>query len=496
MEMNDLGIDIKSDEASISRYSSDMSRYRIRPRMIATPESESDVLEMVEFSKKEGIPITARAAGSNLSGNAVGSGMIVLFNKMNSIIEKKGDLVRFQPGLVYDRLNDDMRGEGYFLPYHVSSSKFCSLGGNVATRASGLRSIKYGTVDTSVTNIRMIDTVHGIVDTRKGLDEGLKDDLLQLKEELLSHKRAMDMLRSKEGLKTSLGYNLWSLYKYERAEDMMAHLVVGSAGTLGLFTEIEMRLKKIPDRRVMIVAVFQGLSETGAAVPDLQTLDPSLLELMDRFGTEIVREETSLNIPEEAASTLLIEFDENVDDGREKAVRILEEKALAYNILTDPADQKKIWGLRWKMLLEIKRANETKDKRYLSFVDDLGVPLHNLPDFITEIEEIFREEDVQVVVYGHIGEGNLHVRPLIHRSNWKEDMRRIGERCFETAFKYNGTLAAEHGAGRNRSEFMRQEWGAEVYDIMKKVKEIFDPHDIFNPGIMFSSLDFTENLEF
>ncbi|MGA1872070.1 MAG: FAD-binding oxidoreductase [Thermoplasmatota archaeon] len=474
----------------------DMSKYRVEPKMIAIPRSEKEVLEIIEYSKKTGIPITARAAGSNLSGSAVGNGIIVLFREMNGIIERKENRVRFEPGLIYDELNEETEKHGYFLPYHVSSSKFCTLGGNVATRASGLRSIKYGTVDNSVRNIRFVDTAHGIVDTRSGIPPDLEKQILALKEELMNDDEAMKVLRSKEGLKTSLGYNLWAFYRYDDPNNIVAHLVVGSAGTLGLFTEIEMELKPVPERKNMIVAVFDSLSSAGKVVPGLQGLGPSLLELMDGFGTDIIRRETKLKIPPKARSTLLIEFDENVDEGESRARKILKVGSLAFHTLEDPSEQARIWGLRWRMLLEIKRKNETPDRRYLSFVDDLGVPLENLPEFISEIEEIFEEENVPVVIYGHIGEGNLHIRPLIERKNWKRDMRRIGERCFEAVFKYNGTVAAEHGTGRNRSEFFKREWGDAVYGYYRKVKEIFDPMNLLNPGVMFSGKDFTEDLEF
>ena len=496
MYTEELSCEIKTDARSLERYSTDMSKYVSVPKMIAVPANEKDVIEIVEYSKRNKIPITARAAGSNLSGNAIGEGIIVLFNRMSAIIGRNNNRVRFQPGLVYDKLNEQLEKHGFFLPYHVSSSAFCSLGGNVATRASGLRSIKYGTVDTSVRNVRFIDTQHGIVDTRNDIPADLRKKILDLRSNLLEDEKAMNALRSKEGLKTSMGYNLWALYKYDDPNDVVAHLIVGSAGTLGLFTEIEMELQPVPDRKIMLVAFFDGLSSTGKVVPELKKLNPSLLELMDSFGTEIVKTETSLSVPDGARSALLIEFDDEVKKNEKKAARVLRGKALALHTIEDPPEQIMIWGVRAKMLLEIKKKNETTDKRYLSFVDDLGVPLENLPPFVEEIEEIFAEEKVPVVIYGHIGEGNLHVRPLIHKENWKEDMRRIGERCFKAAFKYNGTIAAEHGTGRNRGEFFRQEWGEAVYKYFKEVKEIFDPVNLMNPGIMFSDRDFTEGLEF
>ncbi len=496
MVVPELHCEVKQDGPTLERYSTDMSRYHVKPKMVITPRMEQDILDIIQYAIGSGHPITARAAGSNLSGNALGKGIIVRFNEMDRILSVEGDRVWVEPGLVYDRLNDAMKDRGLFLPYHVSSSKYCSLGGNVATRASGLRSIKYGTVDTSVRNIRFASPVFGMVDTSKGLPEALARGIMDIKGKLTSDKEAMRALRSKEHLKTSMGYNLWSFYRYDDPTEIVSHLMVGSVGTLGLMTGIELELRPIPAKRVMLVAFFDSLGSAAKVVPSLTELHPSLLELMDAFGTGIVRESTAVQVPNDAKATLMIEFDSDWDRGKEEALKVLDGYALTAYVLDGPKEQDQVWGLRWKMLLEMKKRNETADMRYLSFVDDLGVPVENIHPFITELESIFKEEGVPVIIYGHIGEGNLHVRPLIGKEHWKEDLHRIGDRCFRTVFRYNGTVAAEHGAGRNRAVLLKEEWGEAVYGHFIAVKRLFDPENMLNPDVMFSDTDITEGLEF
>jgi FAD/FMN-containing dehydrogenase len=319
---------------------------------------------------------------------------------------------------------------------------------------------------------------------------------MDIRKALLSDKEAMRVLRSKEHLKTSLGYNLWALYRYDDPGDIVAHLMVGSVGTLGLMTAVELELKPIPPTRVMIVAFFDSAVSASKAVPDLTWLHPSLLELMDAFGTGIIRESTAVEVPEGAKATLMIEFDSEWKKGEEGALKVLKGKALSSKVLEDHRDQEVVWGLRWKMLLEMKKRNETSDRRYLSFVDDLGVPVENIHPFMMELEAIFKEEGVPVIIYGHIGEGNLHVRPLIGKEHWKEDLHRIGDRCFKAVFRYNGTVAAEHGAGRNRAAYLKEEWGPSVYGHFLAVKRLFDPNNLMNPEVMFSDRDIAEGLEF
>jgi FAD/FMN-containing dehydrogenase len=154
------------------------------------------------------------------------------------------------------------------------------------------------------------------------------------------------------------------------------------------------------------------------------------------------------------------------------------------------------WEVRWSMLTAIRREHEGDDRRYLSFVDDLAVPLARLPAFLEAVLQVFREEGLRTVVYGHLGEGNLHMRPLVERQGWRDRVRRIADACFAAAVDQGGTLTAEHGPGRNRAPFLEREWGAEAVSVMRGVKELFDPEGLLNPDVVFSDEDFTVRMDF
>ncbi|MDG6225389.1 MAG: FAD-binding oxidoreductase [Candidatus Thermoplasmatota archaeon] len=485
-----------TDPAELKAYAKDMSRYSMMPRAAFVPGSEEDVLQALEYARSEGMPVTCRGAGSNLSGSAVGPGLILDFRGMGRILSLDRDRAIVEPGIVYDRVNDASIPEGYFLPYHVSSSKYCTIGGNVGTKASGLRSIKYGTVDTSLESIRFVNPVYGIVDTSNSIPEQLGKAIESLRKDLLEDEGAMEILVRRSSLKTSSGYNLMAFLEHERPRDIVTHLMVGSIGTLGIFTRICLRLVPVPEKREMIAAFFRSASHACEAVPSLKGLCPSLLELMDGFGTGIVRERASFSVPEDAGATLLVEFDSLIDKSMPLALEILDSMTLSHRVLRSQEEADEVWGLRWSMLLRMKRENEGANRRYVSFVDDLGVPVENLPGFIDEITSIFGSEGVPLIIYGHVGEGNLHLRPLIDRENWKEKVEDLADRCFEAAFRYGGTIAAEHGSGRNRAAFIEKEWGPRIYSYFRRVKEIFDPEDVLNPGTMFSDRSITDDLEF
>jgi FAD/FMN-containing dehydrogenase len=488
--------DLIKDPSELRAYSQDMSRYRIVPRAALMVRDESDVLGSIVHARGAGLPLTCRGAGSNLSGSAVGSGIILHFKGMDRIVSLKGGEAVVEPGIVYDHLNAAASGSGFFLPYHVSSSKYCTIGGNVGTKASGLRSIKYGTVDSSIRAMRFVSPAFGTVDTSAGLPPDLERALQTMKDDLLSDSNALRVLIEKTRLKTSSGYNLRAFVDHEDPRDIAAHLMVGSVGTLGIFTRIHLRLVPVPQRRVMIVAFFPGPVSACEAVPPLRDTGPSLLELMDGFGTGIVRVSRTVEVPEGAGSALLIEYDDDIERRVPEALSVLSRNALSHTVLSGRKEQDHVWGLRWSMLMEMKRLNETKDRRYVSFVDDLGVPVGALPRFITDIESIFAEERIPLIIYGHVGEGNLHLRPMIERDGWKEKVERVAERCFSTAFRYGGTIAAEHGSGRNRAAFIRREWGDRIYSYFRRIKELFDPEDMLNPGVMFSTKQVTDDLEF
>jgi FAD/FMN-containing dehydrogenase len=272
--------------------------------------------------------------------------------------------------------------------------------------------------------------------------------------------------------------------------------MVGSVGTLGIFTQIELELVTLPKKKIIFLFFFENITKAGAMVPKIDLLAPSAVEIMDIFGIKMYRKKMGIDIPEKYNAVLLVEFDVVNDSLVEHVSQVAMDENILYHFFEDLQEIKEAWDIRESVLLKIKKEHEDPDRKYISFVDDLGVPVKNLADFISEVSQIFKSRGIKFVVYGHVGEGNIHIRPLIEKKGWKESMKELADLLVKAAFKYKGTVTGEHGSGRNRSFYIREEWGDKIYEYFKEIKMIFDPDDLLNPGVMLTDSDITDNLEF
>ena len=485
--------EVLTDETSIERYSSDMSHYKVKPALIAIPADEEDLAKIIAFCKEQAMPITPRGAGSNQSGNAVGSGIIVLFSKMNATVKRNGRGVRVQSGVIHQVLDQQLNMDGLRIPYDPTSRSFCTIGGNVATKASGLRSLKYGTVDSALRSLRFFDTEHGLVDTSKGLPEDLEEKIIKLKNQLRNDTEAISVFKARENLKSSSGYNLKSFYMYEEPAEIVTHLLAGSVGTLGVFSEVELEAVPSPQKRCLYLLFFDSLLHATEDIARIKALDPSAIEVMDSYGVDLLR--SRINLPSEGRAVLYVEFDSKLEEARDFISSYSREKSIKFIVEADAEKQALLWAIRESMLLWIMNNMETETKKFPPFADDIAVPLDRLPNFVAIIQQTLKRFGTDAVIYGHAGEGNLHVRPMINVENWQENLRNLADIIFDAALKAGGTITGEHGLGRNRSVYLRREWGDKIYSYMVEIKKIFDPAGLMNPGVVFTSDDLTINLE-
>jgi FAD/FMN-containing dehydrogenase len=378
----------------------------------------------------------------------------------------------------------------------VSSGGFSTLGGNIATKAGGLRSIKYGNADESVKSLKFVCPSHGLVDTSLNLPSPLEQEIVTLRKKLIEDESSRMWLVKRKGLKSSSGYNLHALIDYDNPADIVTHLMAGSVGTLGVFTQLTVKLEPVPAKRFFCVAFFKDILDAVEAAPSLVELHPSALEAMDSFGTDLIRNDIGLSVPSTAGTTLLVEWDEQDEERLKTVSSLLAKSSLDFSWIEELKTIDALWKIRWTMLTRIKKMHEDAEHRYLSFVDDMAVPLQRLHPFMREIKNIFHDEGLDAVIFGHIGEGNLHIRPLIGKRGWQRVIQQVGERCFTAVLSHGGTLTAEHGTGRNRAPYLKQEWGEGLYPLFRAVKHIFDAEDVLNRGVMFTSRDITHNLRF
>ena len=483
-----------SDEKQLERYGSDLSHYYIRPKLVAFPLDEHDVLVSVDHAVKYRTAITPRGAGSNLSGSAVGEGLVIMTRDMDRLVDQDGLHYSCQPGMIFNNLDKIAGANGNFIPYDPSSRAFCTIGGNVGTKASGIRSLKYGSTDNCLESLRFVNPVFGLVDTAREMPHELRLALDDISGRFRQDEEMLLLLESRAGLKSSSGYNIGAFLEKKNVNQIAAHLMVGSVGTLSVFTEVRLKLREIHRDRVLFLAFFDSLPEAVEKMLPARALGPSGFELLDSFGVKNMA--TLVPTPPEAKAVVMVEFDEALNEAESKMMALLKGTGSKNFVFRDQALIEKIWAVRESNLLRIKHELERPELKFLSFIDDLAVPPEQLPSLIAQLISIFQDEGVQAIMYGHVGEGNLHVRPYIHKEGWGQTTKRLADKCFHAVLQHNGTITGEHGMGRNRSKYLYEEWGKKACAYFHEIKQIFDPEGLMNPGVVFTESDLTEHLRF
>jgi FAD/FMN-containing dehydrogenase len=502
--------DVKWDEETLEAYSTNQSMYRVKPLLVTFPKDETDVIKIVKIARKGNISLTPRSGGTSLAGASLNRGIIIDFKQyMNSILdfveENGGHYVICQPGVNHKALQDFIKEKGYFLPPDPSSAPICCIGGNVSTKSSGAHSVRYGTFDDYVEVLEFITADGILVDTSNNetIPGNIKDKLLTLKEKISADEGTLNFYKQREGVKTSSGYNLPALIRYDEIGDILAHILVGSVGTLSIFTKIKLRVEKTPEGVATSLIYFRQLDEAMDSVNDIKKIGAAAIELLNYESLKMVRQEKpELGIPEEEVHMLLIEF-----QGLERFVQIEKLEKLiikkGYDIYseviteTDAEKQHKLWAVRHAMLPTLMKFTKGTDLKAWALIEDVGLEIQHLAPFIRETFPIFEKYDLIVGMYGHVGTGTIHLRPLINLKDQKhiEIVPKLVDEIYDVLFRYGGTITSEHGMGRNRTMYLEKEWGSIIYSYMKDVKAIFDPKDLLNPKMMICrDCKITDNL--
>ncbi len=482
--------DILTDRFWQEVYSTDASIYKFVPEMVVLPKTKEDIQKTIKFAKENKLGITCRAAGTSLAGAAVGKGIILDFTRyFNKILETGEDYIRVQPGVIYDDLQVELAKKNLFLPPTPASSRACMIGGNVATKACGGGAVKYGVLDDFLLAIEFVDADGDLVNTETG--EGVdkfEKKLEVLKKELLDDKEAIDILDKKDDIQTSSSYNIFALRDHQNVKDIITHLMMGSIGTLGIFTEIKLRAEPKKEGEPISWAVFlKNLDQVDDFIIEAKRLKCSALELVDKVSLELTCENfPKLGISKEAEAMMIVQFDENIEETLKEFEKSLENFELIGGVIKDAEKMCQIWEVR-KCLLPLTAKFSLTTKPLVS-VDDVGVKTKDIPNLLRDLRKIFKDLNLQVALYGHVGVGTIHIDPVIEATTDKDipKIKEIADKVYEAVFKYGGTTATEHGGGRCRSMYLKEEWG-KIYNYLEKIKEIFDSEDVLNPGTMFNT---------
>lgn len=498
------------DERTLRRYATDMSIYRVQPLAVVVPRDVQDVVAAVRFAAEAQLPLTPRGGGSNTAGSALGQGILLAFPR-NGPLNRVRDFitvdeeprVTVEPGLLHDDLQEFLRERGLYLPADPSSGAMCVLGGNVATKASGPHALRHGSIDRYLRHVQFVTPQGEVVDTahEETIPARIRSGLQELRAELLADAAAVQRLETRRDLKTASGYNLFTFLRDETVGQRVAQLMAGSVGTLGVITQATLRAEPYVEERATTLLYFRSLDNAGEAVQHIRELDVAAIEIIDHHSLVIARERRpDLDIPPGEAHMLLVEY-----EGPQRMDLVAQVEQLlrreGYELARDPVtvveeeEQAWLWKVR-KSLLPTVRGYRS-DRKPLSLVNDVGVPVEHLPAFIRDAEALFDRHNLVAAIYGHAGSGNLHLRPLfdVGDPDLPELLTRIADEVYETVLRYGGTITAEHGMGRVRAPYLEREWGATLTGFMRRVKELLDPHERLNPGVMFGDRPLTADLQ-
>jgi len=506
--------EVLTSESARDFFATDASVLSLKPNLIVYPRTTSDVRKVARFAwqlaeKGHALSITSRGSGTDQTGAAIGRGMIMVFPAhMNHLLEidSKSRQVRVQPGVNFKSLQETLYTHGLFLPPYPASYAYSTVGGAIANNSAGEKSLKYGSMREWVEKLEIVLANGEVIQTgrvsRKELNR--KKGQADFEGEIY---RAVDGIISDNAdaieqyhqsitvTKNSVGYGLQDVKRRDGSLDLTP-LFVGSQGTLGIISEAILRTTPYTPHNHLVVASFSSLQSALDVVEQLRALGPSALEMVDRHLLEFVEKHhgsspdmalINTESGEIPAIVLLIEFDDvsertNAKKSK-KALKILKDITSQTIVSSNPDEQQKLWSIRHAAAAVVNY--EEAGKTSLPFIEDGIVPLNTFRQFIEEVYQLFERHNLEVALWGHAGDANLHIQPLL-------DLRKIGDRqkmfklmdeYYRLVLKFGGSIAAEHNDGRLRAPYVAAQVGQEVADIYKQIKAAFDPQGILNPGV-------------
>ena len=486
------------DAASRGRYSTDASIYQIEPVGVVVPRSAQDAKIAMQIAAEEGIPILPRGAGTSQCGQTVGAALVIDDSKyLNRLLElDAGNRVAVvEPGLVLDHLNARLKAHGLWFPVDVSTSAQATLGGMAGNNSCGSRSIRYGNM---VHNVLGIDALlAGGSEFHFGPSAGL-DSAPAAYRELVGRIHAIVERESDEietrwpkVMRRVQGYNLDMVRPY--APHNLAHLLVGSEGTLAWSQRIRLKLSPLPRHKALGVCHFPTFYAAMQAPQHVVKLDPAAVELVDRTMIELARGNPAFRgtvdrfLKGEPDAILLVEF-AGEDPGAQLAklkqlAELMGDLGLPDSVveIADPGLQRDTWEVR-KAGLNIMMSMKG-DGKPVSFIEDCAVPLEHLAEYTRRLTEVFDKHGTRGTWYAHASVGTLHVRPVLNmKADGAQKMRAIAEEACALVREYKGAYSGEHGDGLVRSEWIAPIIGERLTAALGEVKALFDPKGLMNPG--------------
>ena len=476
--------EILSDSWSREIYSVDASHYVVKPSAVVYPVDKYDIEEICKYCFSKNVPITARGAGTGLLGQSLSNSIVIDFTKyMNKIMEIGTDYIEVQPGVVKGILDKELKKRGKFLPPDPASSNYCTIGGMIANNSSGAHCLGYGSTIDFIQEICVVysDGTTGYVSCNNKSNDCMMANLLRL----LSPYVGVIQNRYPKVTKNSCGYRLDAVINRQGFSPQK--IFAASEGTLGILTSIRLKILDIPLYRHLLVLGFEDLLSAISEVPLILQFFPVALEMLDHTVVCHGEDNTPQQLTTNPGCLLFVEFaGDRIGDVERKLNHCKEKLSGKCNIIesvTDERSMTQIWEARKGALNRIMKLTYGTRKP-IGLIEDTVVKPTILHGYTQYLLQTYLDSKLDYVFYGHVGDGNLHTRPLIDMDSKSEVelIERLAQQVFDRVIRTGGTITGEHGDGIARVKYIPSMYGNEIFSIFLQVKEIFDPKFILNPG--------------
>ncbi|MEX2436930.1 MAG: FAD-binding oxidoreductase [Candidatus Paceibacterota bacterium] len=525
--------EVDISKSTLEEHSTDASIFKVKPKVVVFPKDVEDVKEVINFVKNNkdkdvNLSVTFRSAGTDMTGGPLNESIILNFtkyiNKIDEVFQNKETaFIKAQPGAYYRDFEKKTLKQGYLMPSFPASKDICAMGGIVSNNSGGEKTLKYGKTEKYVKEVKMVLSDGNEYEFRPLSKQQLEKKINQNDFEGNIYKNTFSLVKENYDLlqsvkpkvsKNSAGYSLWNIWNKESDIFDLTQLFVGSQGTLGALTEAKFELVKPKEHKKLLVIFMKDINSLSSLINKVLLFEPESFESYDDKTLKLVLKyffsfvkmlgiknliKLLWSFRPEAKMTLKIGFpklillaeftgdteDEVIEKAKEAQKSIKNFKGIKTHLVKSELEAKKYWTIR-RETFNLIRHHLKGDIRSEPFIEDVIVSPDKLPEFFPALYKILDsyKDKMTYALGGHAGDGNIHIYSLMNPKDkdTKNIIKECSEKVYDLVLRLGGSITAEHSDGLIRSPYLEKMYGKEVVELFQKIKQIFDPKNIFNPG--------------